>query len=450
LVYAAWGYYSYNLFIYKKIMEINKVYHGKMEEVLKDFPDNYCHSIVTDPPYGLSFMNKHWDYDVPTVEQWKEAFRVLKPGGFMLCACGTRTQHRMVVNIEDAGFEIRDVITWHYGSGFPKSLDISKAIDKQAGAEREIIGDGKWNARKVNGSASNNSVGLTTQENFKETAPSTEAAKQWEGYGTALKPATEFWTLCRKPVEGTVAENVLKYGCGGLNIDGCRIEKQEGDRTEYGVNGICRKNNNTVFGKQSGIIEFDGKQGRFPANVILDEFMGAELDKQSIANGIHSAGSGRQKMVDSNYSASSYDFSGERQMNRYDDGDNVGASRFFYCPKPDRFEREKGLRGLEKKQVKHIATTGYTQHIGDNPNLPRANHHPTVKPIDLMRYLVRLVTPKGGICLDPFCGSGTTLIAAKMELMNYIGIDMDESHIPLAEARIKNWNPDLYKPQELF
>ena len=190
-------------------------------------PDNSVDAIVTDPPYGISFMAKKWDYDVPKVDVWQEAMRVLKPGGHALIACGTRTQHRMVCNIEDAGFEIRDVVSWIYGSGFPKSLNVSKAIDKAAGAEREDMGPTPYaNKGRTN---NNNAYGEPTASNQERiTAPATEAAKQWDGWGTALKPACEFFTLARKPLsEKTVAANVLKWGTGGINIDGCRVGTEE-------------------------------------------------------------------------------------------------------------------------------------------------------------------------------------------------------------------------------
>jgi hypothetical protein len=210
-----------------------KVFNDDCLNVLREMPDNSVDSIVTDPPYGISFMAKKWDYDVPSVEVWKEALRVLKPGGHALIACGTRTQHRMVCNIEDAGFEIRDVVSWIYGSGFPKSLNISKAIDKAAGAERKL-GARKASARdckRADGWERPHHLDHNHASKF-ESEPATEAAKQWDGWGTALKPACEFFTLCRKPLsEKTVATNVLKWGTGGINIDGCRV----------GTNGETRK-----------------------------------------------------------------------------------------------------------------------------------------------------------------------------------------------------------------
>ena len=231
--------------------------HGDCLEQMKTLDDNSVDSIVSDPPYGISFMAKKWDYDVPSVEVWKEAMRVLKPGGHALIACGTRTQHRMVVNIEDAGFEIRDVVSWIYGSGFPKSLNISKAIDKAAGAEREVVRTVKRSGKEAG------SYGAMAGNNT-ETAPATEAAKQWDGWGTALKPSCEFFTLCRKPLsEKTIAKNVLKWGTGGINIDGCRVGTE---MIETGRGG--RKGGSTFnasIGEQTEPI-----QGRFPANLIHD------------------------------------------------------------------------------------------------------------------------------------------------------------------------------------
>jgi site-specific DNA-methyltransferase (adenine-specific) len=240
---------------------------------LKDLPDNSMDSVVTDPPYGIAFMGKKWDYQIPSVEVWKEVLRVLKPGGHALIACGTRTQHRMVVNIEDAGFEIRDVVTWLYGSGFPKSLNISKAIDKEAGAEREVVGIHK---RHGGGSAVSGAMSgpLGTASELPLTAPATEAAKQWDGWGTALKPACEFWTLARKPLsEKTVASNVLKHGTGGLNIDGCRVEGTKRDP------GFVNGRPGSMF--QAGDSGDCDSKGRFPANLILDEEAAAALDEQS-------------------------------------------------------------------------------------------------------------------------------------------------------------------------
>jgi len=271
---------------------VSKIEQGNCLNVLKAYPDNYFHSIVTDPPYGLAFMGKKWDYDVPSVEIWKECLRVLKPGGHLLSFAGTRTQHRMAVNIEDAGFEIRDMIAWVYGSGFPKSMDISKAIDKSAGAEREVVGKvagmGKQNP-EWNGTAQGRAENSFKPE-YDETIPATDAAKQWEGWGTALKPALETITVARKPLIGTVAKNVLEHGCGGLNIDACRVPT--GDKLGGGMVSKGRPKcsdgwdrpwmHDEAITSQKKIesaakVQTAEELGRWPANLILtypeDEYM---------------------------------------------------------------------------------------------------------------------------------------------------------------------------------
>ena len=372
----------------------HQLHHGDCLEVLRSMPDCSVDSIVTDPPYGLSFMGKKWDYDVPSVDVWVECLRVLKPGGHLLAFAGTRTQHRMAVRIEDAGFEIRDMIAWVYGSGFPKSLDVSKAIDKNNGevgrllrftewmrttgltskqidqatetnmgghyltaksqpaiptrrlwsklrplcgqvpdwvdelverieAEREVVG-----SRKQRGSPNGVAPFNTASSDVETiTAPSTDAAKQWQGWGTALKPALEPITVARKPLVGTVAENVLQHGTGAINVDGGRVEG-----------------------------------GRWPANFIHD---GSEEATDLLKD----------------------------------------SARFFYCAKASKADRGE-------------------------------NHHPTVKPTDLMRYLCRLVTPPEGIVLDPFMGSGSTGKAAMLEGFHFIGIERDADYLEIAKARI--------------
>ena len=247
-----------------------EIKHGDCLEVMRGMADNSVDAIVTDPPYGLSFMGKKWDYDVPSVEVWAECLRVLKPGGHLLAFAGTRTQHRMAVRIEDAGFEIRDMIAWVYGSGFPKSLDVSKAIDKAAGAEREVIGSGKGRtgaAAQPNGGSSFSDDSYQWPGDYDITAPATEAAKQWQGWGTALKPSIEPVTVARKPLVGTVAANVLEHGVGALNIDGCRVGSDggakwvpQGDKGDEGQFG---------GGIKDGGIELVPGLGRWPANLIL-------------------------------------------------------------------------------------------------------------------------------------------------------------------------------------
>lgn len=336
---------------------------GDCLEQMKTLHDNSIDAIVSDPPYGISFMAKKWDYDVPSVEVWAEAIRVLKPGGHALIACGTRTQHRMVCNIEDAGFEIRDVVSWIYGSGFPKSLNIHKKDER---------------------------------------CP--------DGWGTALKPACEFFTLCRKPLsEKTVAANVLKWGTGGINIDGCRVEAN-GEKT--GSNGACgmspEKGWNANSMSRDVTAEQSQTQGRFPANLIHD---------------------GSPEVLD-----------------LFPETGDKSAARFFYCPKASKKDRDEGLEGFEDKQ-----STGGGGGIGDykddvnsmsgkfgSEKAPSKNNHPTVKPTALMQYLCRLITPDGGTILDPYMGSGSTGKAAMLEGFNFTGCELDPDYFQIAKARIES------------
>jgi DNA modification methylase len=422
-----------------------QLHNGDCIEVMRSMPDNSVDAVVTDPPYGLSFMGKKWDYDVPSEEVWRECLRVLKPGGHLLAFAGTRTQHRMACRIEDAGFEIRDMIAWLYGSGFPKSLDVSKAIDKMdAVAEQQArrfrftawVRSTGTNARQVD-NATGTAMGshytthptqpaIMTREhleqcrhllgnvpewverecdirsvesqNFKRrevvgqgyrvrresvvdcagrsdgeyniTTPTTLAARQWQGWGTALKPALEPITMARKPIVGTVAANVVEHGTGAINVDGCRVG--------------------------------DAPAGRWPANLI------------------------------------------------HDDGDEVqqvlgDASRFFYCPKASKSDRDEGLE--EMPEVHRVNGNKWTDQDyrvinGERPETaesgPRKNIHPTVKPTDLMRYLCRLVTQPGGVVLDPFMGSGSTGKAAVLECFRFVGIERDETYFEIAKRRILN------------
>lgn len=369
---------------------------GDSRDVLKTLPDNSVDSIVTDPPYGLSFMGKKWDYDVPGVDVWVECLRVLKPGGHLLAFAGTRTQHRMACRIEDAGFEIRDMIAWVYGSGFPKSLDVSKAIDKAAGAEREVVGTFRTNVGMQGG---NFTAGSKTAE-VNRTAPSTDAARQWEGWGTALKPAMEPITVARKPFDTTVAENVQKFGTGALNIDGCRVEYSGDSDFEQAHGG------NTASGAQiwgncaSGHKQSDSitRAGRWPANFIHDG-----SDEVLAAFPVTTSGKPCGIKAGNNNNVFGQ-FAGGIPVTGF--GDTGSAARFFYCPKASKADRGEG------------------------------NTHPTVKPTDLMRYLCRLVTPPGGVVLDPFMGSGSTGKAAVLEGFDFIGIDREPEHVKTSERRI--------------
>jgi len=416
--------------------EHTTLYHGNNLDVLPTLPDNSIDSIVTDPPYELGFMGKKWDSTgiAYNVELWAECLRVLKPGGHLCAFGGTRTYHRMAVAIEDAGFDIRDSLHWIYGSGFPKSLDVSKAIDKRGGnmagfekfrdavkeamkrnnisraaltealgnhmlshyltagsqpaipnirdyriiretvdlgnqwdhlfldeAEREVIGT------KTSGIANTeegvrHTIGASKAIEVEITAPATDSAKQWEGWGTALKPAHEPIVLARKPLVGTVAANVLEHGTGALNIDGCRIPTDE-------------------------------NAGRWPANVIIDDTITDEW------------------------------------------------ARYFYCAKPSKKERNAGLDGLpettpgEMTNRKEGSAGLKNPRAGAGRTTGGSNFHPTVKPLTLMQWLIRLVTPPDGTVLDPFTGSGTTLAAATLESINSIGIELTDDYLPIIVAR---------------
>lgn len=374
---------------------VNKIYNMDCLEGLKLLDDNSIDSIVTDPPYGLSkepnivevlahwlndkeykhpskgFMGKEWDSFVPSPTIWKEVLRVLKPGGHLLCFAGTRTYDLMCMSIRLAGFEVRDMMQWIYGSGFPKSHNISKALDKKAGAEREVVGRNP-NSRETYDKTKNlyelNTLGKTAYI----TTPATLEAKQWDGWGTALKPAHEPIVVARKSLsEKTIVDNILKWKTGGINIDDCRIEFAENDDPRIGKN----YSHNAKAGLENGEhkdnasgekIQLHKEHGRFPANIIFDEEAGKLLDQQS----------------------------------------EIQASRFFYCAKASKKERGEG------------------------------NNHPTVKPLLLIKYLITLVTPPKGVCLDPFEGSGTHALAC-MELgFNYIGFELDEKYYEIAKNRI--------------
>jgi len=396
------------------------ILHGKNLDILPTLADNSVDSIVTDPPYELNFMGKKWDSSgiAYSVELWAECLRVLKPGGHLLSFGGSRTYHRVAVAIEDAGFELRDSIAWLYGSGFPKSLDVSKAIDKAAGAEREILtesvtdlfGERQENQIKTAGMGSGKTFGMLQAEgqnsqaakSFEVSAPSTPEAEKWNGWGTALKPAHEPIIVARKPLEGTVANNVLTHGTGALNIDGSRTgtsDNLNGGRYSDGKN----ENDSFVFGKgvnKRSKNDFEQPKGRWPANIIVDEHTAGLLDEQS------------------------------------------DASRFFYVAKASKRDRNEGLDGLPTRRASAL---GYDIGLGEagegmfkDRNPQKQNFHPTVKPTALMEYLVNLVTPPNGTVLDPFTGSGSTGKAAILNGFDFIGIEMTEDYLPIIKARLKH------------
>ena len=384
--------------------------HGDCLERLRELPACSVDACVTDPPYGLSFMGKKWDYDVPGEDIWRECLRVLKPGGHLLAFAGTRTQHRMAVRIEDAGFEIRDMIAWVYGSGFPKSLDVSKAIDKAAGAEREVVGVGEsWNrpdSKAGDAARMNASPGI-----YNITAPATEAAKQWQGWGTALKPALEPITVARKPFKGTVAANVLKHGTGAINIDECRVGMEARPvmvRTETVVSATSMSGQSTGATSSGELTTL----GRWPANLIhdgSDEVVGLFPESK----GQQGAISGKEPSGKTNAVYGEYQQRNESEPRN----DSGSAARFFYCAKASKKDRDDG------------------------------NSHPTVKPTDLMRYLCRLVTPPGGIVLDPFMGSGSTGKAAMLDGFRFIGIEREAEYFESARRRLQmtaHYQEDLF------
>lgn len=428
-----------------------KIHLGSNLDILPTLPDNSVDSIVTDPPYELGFMGKSWDSSgiAYSTELWGECLRVLKPGGHLLAFGGSRTWHRIAVAIEDSGFQVRDSIAWLYGSGFPKSLDISKAIDKAAGAEREVLTEtvedlfGERQEEKKlaqpGSTADRLAMGNNWQESPTITAPATPEAQQWEGWGTALKPAFEPVVVARKPLIGTVAENVLTHGTGGLNIDGSRIATT--DRFGGGAKGSSGfAANYDAEGWTAG-----SDKGRWPSNVILDPYTAELLDEQS---GILKSGelkSGRP------VAHTNVDFMQGLDTHTYSSPANSGgASRFFYVAKASKRDRNEGLEDIEGKEIgakgnglaRTCAICGASiMNPCDCPdrtfvNPVRQNFHPTVKPTDLMRYLIKLVTPPGGVVLDPFTGSGSTGKAAILEGFDFIGIELTEEYLPIIEGRL--------------
>ncbi len=375
-----------------------------------ELPSNHYDTLITDPPYGLKFMGKDWDRGIPGVAFWKKFLVACKPGAFALVFGGTRTFHRLTCAMEDAGWEIRDCMSWIYGSGFPKSHNISKAIDKAKGAEREVVRQkirGDVEKAKSSGvtmaaaDANKNNKAIFGYGTENITAPATDLAKQWNGYGTALKPAWEPIIVAMKPLDGTFAQNAEKWGVGGLWIDGGRIGYQsEDDKNSATPQGKCTNKVGALAGKTQHNgnrtkFERPEQKGRWPANLLFDEEAAELLDEQS-----------------------------------------GGASRFFYCAKASRSERNEGLEGMEEQ----ITDDGREKKI-DNAYLRgktlRQNNHPTVKPLKLMEYLCRLtMPPQGGVVLDPFGGSGTTALACKNVGRDCTIVEKDPAYCEIIKARV--------------
>lgn len=412
--------------------------NGNCKELIKQLADNTIDAIVTDPPYELGFMGKKWDatgiaYDA---ELWAECLRVLKPGGHLLAFSGSRTYHRMAVAIEDAGFDIRDQIMWVYGSGFPKSHDVSKAIDKMAGAEREITGtrivpDQRGGKRNSQATAEN---GVQSYE-VNITAPATDAAKEWSGWGTALKPAHEPICVARKPLIGTVAENVLQYGTGAFNIDRCRVGQREKNESGWSQTGSKASENRAMTGANyERAPKNEIGVGRWPANLIHDG--SAEVLAGFPETAKDSAHVRNPNGNDGNM------LSGKKAQPGIVSGYNEprgSAARFFYCAKASKRDRDEGCGELELKNTPKFdgGPLIRPQTGKDNRDVMARNHHPTVKPTELMRYLCRLVTPPNGIILDPFTGSGSTGKAAILEGFRFLGFEMEPQYIEIATARIE-------------
>jgi site-specific DNA-methyltransferase (adenine-specific) len=408
------------------------LYLGDCLEVLKTLPDNSVDAVVTDPPAGISFMGKGWDGDKGGRHQWTawlssvmaECLRVLKPGGHALVWALPRTSHWTGTALEDAGFEVRDKIVHLFGSGFPKSLDVSKAIDKAAGAEREVLSTYRAAVQSgVTGGLNSSKADANGVTYAQVTAPATDAAKQWQGWGTALKPAAEDWWLCRKPLIGTVAANVLAHGTGAINVDGCRVETN--GETPRGSGNPCPNGNadmmSRALGKSGGNVT--PELGRWPANLLLSGDAPAMVDEQS---GELTSGARAGEYGNGTFSSGKVD----RELV----GSIGGASRFYYCPKADTADREEGLEGMEAQSL----DTTFDKELRDSGGFSRLNFHPTVKSTDLMRWLVRLITPPGGVVLDPFMGSGSTGKAAMLEANRFIGIELDPAYFAIAERRIRH------------
>ena len=406
------------------------IYTGDCLEVLPEISG--VSGVLTDPPYGLSFMGKAWDKGVPGIPFWDAIGRACLPGAHLLAFGGTRTYHRQTCAIEDAGWTVRDCLMWVYGSGFPKSLDLSKAIDKAAGAEREVVERMRWD-NKSTGFASST---FASSPNFKRSdEPATPAAHTWQGYGTALKPALEPIVLAQKPREGSFVDNVLTHGCGALNVDGCRIEAG----TEHHRPHQPTNHDRGVYASQSAFQPTNAEGGRWPSNLLID-------DSPEVVGCFPSSSSGF--MGRTRVEARREVFGADRKggwttSETY--GDSGSAARFYYCAKASRAEREAGCWDVPPKKRDDTREEGSPG--GDNPRnrgaKPIHNSHPTVKPIALMRYLLRLITqPERNLILDPFAGSGTTGIACALARIPCVLIEQDPHHVEIIKARIQ-WATDI-------
>jgi len=449
------------------IIEGSTVYNGDCLEVMDTIDKCSVDSVVTDPPYHLTsivqrfgkegsapaqfgtdgafaraskgFMGKEWDGgDIAfQANTWRKCYELLKPGGHLIAFSGSRTYHRMACAIEDAGFEIRDQCIWLYGSGFPKSHNIGREIDKKQGNDREVVGEVR---------AGKNALGQDSgwnKHNNRTQIEVTKGSSEWEGWGTALKPAHEPMVLARKPLsDKSVADNVMQHGTGAINIDACRVGGQSEDterkkvvRKARTTDGVWTDDNSGMKSEGSEFADADPR-GRWPSNVMHDgseqiqqifpETTSTEVSRQRTHKGIWTAGELAED---------------EQFMPAY--GDQGNASRYFYCAKTSKDERNSGLHGRHQGQYSSDGRAKEIENAYQRNKSVSANTHPTVKPVELMRYLVRLITPKGGVILDPFMGSGSTGMGAREEDFSFIGIEKESEYYEIAKARIKNVKPQL-------
>ena len=449
-----------------------EIVNGNMLEELDKLGENSVDSIVTDPPYELNFMNRGWDNAGISFqkETWKKCLRVLKPGGYLLAFGGSRTFHRIAVAIEDAGFEIRDTIMWLYGSGFPKSMALDKAIESKLTTGNS----NKTQFHKLSGiqedkhhygfTTKNKEMGIrpkdyttegVSQSYLKELDATTELGKQYKGWGTCLKPSFEPIIVARKPLEGSCVDNVIKYGVGGINIDECRIPLEDGFQYKE-TNRKARSedtvfdNNHSGFRSENNTTASASPDGRFPANTILTY---DDTDYAEVCSGFpqtkSTGGSGQASKMNTFSNTYNGGWGHDIDASHLGGlGDEGSASRYFYCAKASAKDRDEGLDGFDAVKCSMMASNANINSNGDftgmlaDRDTRRRNIHPTVKPTTLMQYLIRLVTPKGGTVLDPFNGSGSTGKAIMFEnrernaKYKYIGIELDSNYCDISKARI--------------
>ena len=448
-----------------------QLFHGDCLEVMAGMEENSIDSIVCDPPYGLSkepdivdvlthwlagdkykhggggFMGKSWDSFVPGPEYWRACYRVLKPGGYILCFASSRTFDLMAIALRLAEFECHPFIAWVFGSGFPKATNLSKMLDKAAGAEREVLNSFSRSGR------SGGILGKETEIIRDITAPATPEAQQWDGwfYGKqSMKPAMEPVLLFQKPPKGRMVDNVLEWGTGAINVDGCRVGRDAEDVSGWSQSGSKASGNRAMSGANYARDAKHDASGRWPANLILsypeDEYdangkLLPNPGKDEVLAGFPVTGASKQAERGKGIDGATFkNVNGEMGGVRGHNDNGGSAARFFYCAKSSKRDRNEGCEGLEEKgkpsgghgnkELDPISVAMGSQRVS-------ANHHPTVKPTDLMRYLCRLITPPGGLVLDPFCGSGSTGKGAVLEGFRFIGIEQDAEYIEIARRRIE-------------